>query len=111
VESALSTQKLKPTIDALKRLYGDDKDKVQRETSELYKKSGVNPTAGAAAPLPRRAHGREPHRRCGRAPAAPRECRCSALQCIVGGGSRSAAFAPYLIRPVSMSAKRSVPAD
>jgi len=47
VESALSTQKLKPTIDALKRLYGDDKDKVQRETSELYKKSGVNPTAGA----------------------------------------------------------------
>ena len=47
VESALATQNLKPTIDAIKRLYGDDKDKVQRETSALYKKSGVNPTAGA----------------------------------------------------------------
>ena len=46
VESALATQNLKPTIDAIKRLYGDDKDKVQRETSALYKKSGVNPTAG-----------------------------------------------------------------
>lgn len=47
MESALSTQKLKPTIDAIKRLYGDDKNKIQRETSELYKKSGVSPTAGA----------------------------------------------------------------
>ena len=47
VESALATQNLKPTIDAIKRLYVDDKDKVQRETSALYKKSGVNPTAGA----------------------------------------------------------------
>ena len=46
VESALATQNLKPTIDAIKRLYGDDKDKVQRETSALYKKSGVSPTAG-----------------------------------------------------------------
>ena len=46
VESALATQNLKPTIDAIKRLYGDNKDKVQRETSALYKKSGVNPTAG-----------------------------------------------------------------
>lgn len=43
----MSTQKLKPTIDAIKRLYGDDKNKIQRETSELYKKSGVSPTAGA----------------------------------------------------------------
>lgn len=48
VESALATQNLKPTIDAIKRLYGDDKDKVQRETSALYKKSGVNPSAGVS---------------------------------------------------------------
>ncbi|KAK9843750.1 hypothetical protein WJX81_004886 [Elliptochloris bilobata] len=51
VESALSTQKLKPTIDAIKRLYGDDRDKVQRETSALYKKSGVSPTAGCLPTL------------------------------------------------------------
>lgn len=46
VESAMSVQNLKPTIDEIKRLYGEDKDKVQRETSELYKTSGVNPLAG-----------------------------------------------------------------
>lgn len=46
VESAINVQKLKPTIDAIKRQYGDDKDKVQRETSALYEKSGVNPLAG-----------------------------------------------------------------
>ena len=46
VESAISIQKLKPTIDAIKRQYGDDKDKIQRETSALYEKSGVNPLAG-----------------------------------------------------------------
>lgn len=42
----MSVQNLKPTIDEIKRLYGDDKDKVQRETSALYQKSGVNPLAG-----------------------------------------------------------------
>lgn len=44
----MSVQNLKPTIDEIKRLYGEDKDKVQRETSELYKTSGVNPLAGTA---------------------------------------------------------------
>lgn len=48
----MSVQNLKPTIDEIKRLYGDDKNKVQRETSELYKKSGVNPAAGMHALLP-----------------------------------------------------------
>lgn len=46
VESAISVQKLKPTIDAIKRQYGEDKDKIQRETSALYEKAGVNPLAG-----------------------------------------------------------------
>lgn len=49
VESAINVQKLKPTIDAIKRQYGDDKQKIQRETSALYEKSGVNPLAGMTA--------------------------------------------------------------
>jgi len=53
VESAISVQKLKPTIDAIKRQYGEDKDKIQRETSALYEKAGVNPLAGwTPPPLP-----------------------------------------------------------
>ena len=39
-------QNLKPTIDNIKRLYGDDKKKVQRETSALYKKAQISPLAG-----------------------------------------------------------------
>lgn len=46
VESGLAMQNLKPTIDNIKRLYGDDKKKVQRETSELYKKAQISPLAG-----------------------------------------------------------------
>jgi hypothetical protein len=46
VESALAIQNLKPQIDEIKRLYGDDKDKIQREQSALYEEAGVNPTAG-----------------------------------------------------------------
>lgn len=46
MESALAVQKLKPTIDAIKRQYGDDKKSIQRETSALYEASGVNPAAG-----------------------------------------------------------------
>lgn len=47
VESGIAMQNLKPTIDNIKRLYGDDKKKVQRETSELYKKAQISPLAGA----------------------------------------------------------------
>ena len=47
VDSSLAMQNLKPTIDNIKRLYGDDKKRVQRETSALYAKAKVNPLAGA----------------------------------------------------------------
>ena len=50
VESGIAMQNLKPTIDNIKRLYGDDKKKVQRETSELYKKAQISPLAGKLAP-------------------------------------------------------------
>lgn len=46
VESSLAMQNLKPEIDKIKAKYGDDKDAVQRETSELYKKANVSPLAG-----------------------------------------------------------------
>lgn len=46
VESALAVQKLRPTIDAIRLQYGDDKKSIQRETSALYEESGVNPSAG-----------------------------------------------------------------
>ena len=59
VESAISVQKLKPTIDAIKRQYGEDKDKVQRETSALYEKAGVNPLAGRSQ-LKFRSHSHKP---------------------------------------------------
>lgn len=46
VESSIAMQNLKPRIDNIKLRYGDDKDKVQRETSILYEEAGVDPTAG-----------------------------------------------------------------
>lgn len=46
VESGIAMQNLKPTIDNIKRLYGDDKKKIERETSALYKKANVSPLAG-----------------------------------------------------------------
>ena len=49
-------QNLKPTIDNIKRLYGDDKDKVQRETTALYEKAGVKPLAGEAITWPADCH-------------------------------------------------------
>ena len=49
-------QNLKPTIDNIKRLYGDDKDKVQRETTALYEKAGVKPLAGEATTCPADCH-------------------------------------------------------
>eukprot|EP00884_Botryococcus_braunii_P018803 jgi/Botrbrau1/5606/Bobra.97_2s0029.1 len=51
VESALSIQELKPQVDEIKRIYGDDKDKIQRETSALYEEAGVNPLAGCLPSL------------------------------------------------------------
>lgn len=46
VESSLAMQTLKPKIDSIKELYGDNKDAISRETSALYEKAGVNPLAG-----------------------------------------------------------------
>ena len=52
VESALAVQKLKPAIDDIKRQYGEnDKETVQRETSALYEKAGVDPSAGCLPTL------------------------------------------------------------
>ena len=46
MESSLNVQALKPQTDLIKRRYGSDKDRIQRETSALYEKAGVNPLAG-----------------------------------------------------------------
>lgn len=42
----MAVQSLKPRIDMMKARYGDDNDKVQRETKILYDQAGVNPLAG-----------------------------------------------------------------
>lgn len=52
VESAINTQSLKPQTDLIKRRYGDDKERIQRETSALYERAGVNPLAGVFVQLP-----------------------------------------------------------
>ena len=52
VESGLAVQQLKPTIDLIKRRYGDDKARIQKETAALYEKTGVNPLAGKLNKLP-----------------------------------------------------------
>lgn len=51
VESSMSMMALKPKIDAIKEKYGENKDAVQRETSALYDKAGVNPLAGCLPSL------------------------------------------------------------
>lgn len=42
----MAVQSLKPRIDMMKARYGDDKNKIQRETNILYEQAGVNPLAG-----------------------------------------------------------------
>lgn len=51
VESAMAVQNLKPRIDVIKERYGDDKDKIQKETSRLYEQAEVNPLAGCGPSL------------------------------------------------------------
>lgn len=51
VESAMAVQALKPRVDLIKERFGDDKDKVQKETSVLYEQAGVNPLAGCLPTL------------------------------------------------------------
>lgn len=43
----MAVQALKPRLDLIKARYGEDKEKVQKETSLLYEQAGVNPLAGA----------------------------------------------------------------
>lgn len=52
VESAMAVQSLKPRIDLIKARYGDDKDRVTKETSKLYEEAGVNPLAGVCRQHP-----------------------------------------------------------
>lgn len=42
----MAVQSLKPRIDLIKARYGEDKDKISKETSVLYEQAGVNPLAG-----------------------------------------------------------------
>eukprot|EP00195_Chlamydomonas_chlamydogama_P016226 CAMPEP_0202895674 /NCGR_PEP_ID=MMETSP1392-20130828/4834_1 /ASSEMBLY_ACC=CAM_ASM_000868 /TAXON_ID=225041 /ORGANISM="Chlamydomonas chlamydogama, Strain SAG 11-48b" /LENGTH=400 /DNA_ID=CAMNT_0049580775 /DNA_START=275 /DNA_END=1477 /DNA_ORIENTATION=+ len=51
VESSLAVQSLKPRVDLIKARFGDDKDKIQKETSLLYQQAGVNPLAGCLPTL------------------------------------------------------------
>ncbi|KAF5841180.1 60Kd inner membrane protein-domain-containing protein [Dunaliella salina] len=51
VESALAVQSLKPRIDLIKARYGEDQDKISKETSVLYEQAGVNPLAGCLPTL------------------------------------------------------------
>lgn len=44
--SSAKMRKLQPRIQALKERYGDDKQKMQQATMELYKKEKVNPMGG-----------------------------------------------------------------
>jgi len=44
--SAAKMRKLKPRMDALRERYGDDKQKLQQATMELYKKEKINPISG-----------------------------------------------------------------
>eukprot|EP00798_Chlamydomonas_sp_ICE-L_P004415 gene4415-14543_t len=46
VESSMAVQSMKPRIDLIKARFGDDKDKIQKETSILYEQAGVDPLAG-----------------------------------------------------------------
>jgi YidC/Oxa1 family membrane protein insertase len=51
VESTMAVQRLKPQIDKIKELYGDNKDAVQREQNAMYEKAGVDPLAGCLPSL------------------------------------------------------------
>lgn len=43
---------LKPEVDAIKKKYGDDQQRVNQETMALYQKRGINPFAQMAGCLP-----------------------------------------------------------
>jgi len=51
MESAISMQGLQPKMKALQKKYQSDPQKLQLETANLYKESGVNPLAGCLPSL------------------------------------------------------------
>jgi YidC/Oxa1 family membrane protein insertase len=46
MKSMKAMAKLKPEMDRLKEKYGDDKNRMNQEVMELYKKHGINPLGG-----------------------------------------------------------------
>jgi YidC/Oxa1 family membrane protein insertase len=46
MKSMKAMAKLKPEMDKLKEKYGDDKNRMNQEVMELYKKHGINPLGG-----------------------------------------------------------------
>jgi YidC/Oxa1 family membrane protein insertase len=46
MKSMKSMAKLKPEMDRLKEKFGDDKNRMNQEVMELYKKHGINPLGG-----------------------------------------------------------------
>ena len=50
-EVSMAAMQLKPTIDRIKRRYGDDKDRINRETARLYEMTKINPLAGCLPSL------------------------------------------------------------
>ena len=51
VESSLAIQALQPRIAELRRVYGNNQEKLQLETARLYKEANVNPLAGCLPTL------------------------------------------------------------
>ncbi|QDZ22973.1 membrane protein insertase [Chloropicon primus] len=45
-EVSMAAMELKPTIDRIKRRFGDDKDRINMETARLYEMTKINPLAG-----------------------------------------------------------------
>lgn len=51
VESTLAMQNLQPKIKAIQQRYAGNQERIQLETSRLYKQAGVNPLAGCLPTL------------------------------------------------------------
>ncbi|KAI5068006.1 hypothetical protein GOP47_0017027 [Adiantum capillus-veneris] len=51
VESSMAMQNLSPKVKAIQERYAGDKERIQLETSRLYKQAGVNPLAGCLPTL------------------------------------------------------------
>jgi YidC/Oxa1 family membrane protein insertase len=50
-KSMARMRELQPEMERLKKLYGDDKAKLQQETMEIYKKNKINPVSGCVPML------------------------------------------------------------